>query len=440
VAALVQAHGTSQARPSRSGLALFVLRRESSSALDPLADRRMRVQQKFNPRRRLDLGEILIRQFFHRPDECVCSARRLQRVRVRHGLAPPRVRVAQRGREQTERAERERQERERGKVGDPGVTHLRYTPFQELIGDVQAGDCDKRLDDERPANVVMDVVAQFVREDRFDFVGRVLFVQRISQDDASRVAQAHQCGVRGGRLRGKHHREHAAHARVGARRERSQARDEFCVLQGFEFEKERQDEYGSEVREDEVEEEHERACPHPPPHPQPLPCQGRGEGERWEGWERQIAAQQRVDHFDHQAAKHDAERAAFRDVHQPGAQCLRGESVTMRQHKTAVVREREKQRAVRDQRDRKIRKGREPDVARDGEDELLEPDVQPESKHGDERERGQRDLQREQAMAEARVLFGLALAGGGDGHGGLGIRNWRLEIGRGGTRMNAQEL
>ena len=140
---------------------------------------------------------------------------------------------------------------------------------------------------------------------------------------------------------------------------------------------------------------------------------------------RGCCAQDRVDHFDHHAAQDDAERAAFQLVGEPRAARLRGESVAMRQHKAAVVREWEEHHPVRDERDGKVQKRREPDslpcrrwrrVARDRENDLLEPDVQPEREHGDERERGQREIEREQAMADARVFFGLLLAGGINGH------------------------
>jgi len=101
----------------------------------------------------------------------------------------------------------------------------------------------------------------------------------------------------------------------------------------------------------------------------------------------------------------------------------------VRQNKTAIVREREKRESVREKRGDEIKNSRQPRVAGDAENELLEPDVQPERERCGERDAGEREIQREEAMPEARVLLGLLLAGGVNGHGGSVFSN-QYSVGR----------
>jgi|GEM_PF-5758862 len=177
--------------------------------------------------------------------------------------------------------------------------------------------------DNADGDIFVDVMTEFVREDRFDFVGAEFAQQCIAQHDAARVAQAHQRRV--GCFGAAAHIKlvHAAHFSVCLLGQSHQACGEIRVFvaQRYDLVKDWHDQDRIEICQHDRKQQHDRSSPEPP-------CVGR-------------SAQHGVDHLDHDEAEHTADDHIFDAITDPAADRLGGQLEAMRQHKAGVVGQRQ---------------------------------------------------------------------------------------------------
>ena len=89
-------------------------------------------------------------------------------------------------------------------------------------------------------DMAVDVVAQFVRQHRLNFVILKLLEQRIGQDNPARIAESHQRGVGLLAFFAEFPFKHALHPRARAPREFQQALRQGRILQRLNLKKDRE--------------------------------------------------------------------------------------------------------------------------------------------------------------------------------------------------------
>ena len=90
-----------------------------------------------------------------------------------------------------ERGRDQHQQREAGEVGQR-VEPARAVDgvVEDFVGQPESGERDGRLHRDTFQDVAVYVVAQFVSENRFNFIGRVVLEKRVRQNDAACGAQS----------------------------------------------------------------------------------------------------------------------------------------------------------------------------------------------------------------------------------------------------------
>jgi len=184
-----------------------------------------------------------------------------------------------------------------------------YCPVQSEVEQVEAAQCQHRLREDQFPEVMVDVVAEFMREYNFNLVRRVAVQHGIAKHDAARVAQAHQSGIGGCGFRAQMHGEDAAHTGMGAVSQRQQPLRQLAFGQRSELIENWQDEHRSEVCHHDSKEEHDKRNPEPP-------------GLR-------LGRQQEIDQLDGKNLQDEAQYKPLEEISQPASQGHGGKPVTM---------------------------------------------------------------------------------------------------------------
>jgi len=97
--------------------------------LETLADRGMRVEEKFHNGRWLDLGQILVGETGHRAFELLDLARGLQCIVIGLVFDEPTIAIADRHNDQAEDACEQKEEGQRRRIGERMIEALRNDPM-----------------------------------------------------------------------------------------------------------------------------------------------------------------------------------------------------------------------------------------------------------------------------------------------------------------------
>src|SRR6266550_1968676 len=129
----------------------------------------MGVEEPLHPLRRCALGQVLRRQFVHRTDEGLYSSNRLKCITVSLALVKAGIRIQRRHKQKRKNRRNQNQQGKIGKVGKP-IEHapLLDRQVQYEVGGPEAEESDPSLHENALEDVLMDVMAKFVRQDGFD--------------------------------------------------------------------------------------------------------------------------------------------------------------------------------------------------------------------------------------------------------------------------------
>ena len=163
----------------------------------------------------------------------------------------------------------------------------------------------------------MHVVAEFVREYRFDFVIGIVVEQGVGKDDAAGCAEAGERGIGLLAFLREMPLVDAAHARAGPFAQNNQATLEFFVFQWFKFVENRKQYHWRNLSKQHHESEEHR------PRDQPPVLRG--------------LAHQHVEQFHHYRGHDQADQKALAFVPEPGAKLLVGEVIAVLQAETVVL-------------------------------------------------------------------------------------------------------
>ena len=113
-----------------------------------------------------------------------------QRETVGAALVVARPGVAEGREQERDQAGRQDQRRQGGRIGGAGDAGRRAEARHDGVRAEQRRRDDRRLERERRPDVVMNVVRHLVREDDLDLVVRVVFEERVRDEDAAGMADA----------------------------------------------------------------------------------------------------------------------------------------------------------------------------------------------------------------------------------------------------------
>ena len=225
----------------------------------------MTVEQCLNPKRRVNLGEILV----CKPRKCAGVSRPvgsgLQGVNIGAAFAPARICVFQRPGQQLVNAQYGCEQRQCIGVRRIWKAEALHAGLQSQMRNIETAEREHAAHKNARWNIAVDMVAQFVGHDGFDFIGGELLQQCVSQYNAARVADAHQRGIGALGAAAEVEGVDTAHARVGARSQRQQALLQMPEInaQRLHLKEERDDDKWREVREQHIEQQ--QRCPKPKP-------------------------------------------------------------------------------------------------------------------------------------------------------------------------------
>ena len=128
------------------------------------------MQQKLHPGRRISIRQVLVGQPSHGAGEGLRVARCFQGVPVCFNLAPAGPGVAQGHGYYPEDGHGHQKEGQGSRVGQAAIAKGGDAPAHHLIGQPEAEEGDGRLDEDAQGDVFVDVMAQLVSQDGFDFI------------------------------------------------------------------------------------------------------------------------------------------------------------------------------------------------------------------------------------------------------------------------------